>query len=129
MNRLEKNNESGVAAMILVLVLAAASISIVIASNLSSVSTGMGSLSSLEGNKTYYLAEGCVEDALLNLWANSGYSGGTLTRPEGQCSVTISQNGSNYVITVNSIGSEHSKKLRVEVSRGTQIQVISWQEI
>lgn len=128
MNNKQKQNEKGLAAMILVMVLAAVSVSIVITSNLSAISTGIGSLSSSQGTDAFYLTEGCMEDTLQTFWGNSAYTGGTITRPEGQCTVTITPSGADYQIVAIGVTEGYEKTIKALVNRGANLAISNWEE-
>src|SRR3989304_7588675 len=57
------------------------------------------SLAGRKGAEALYLAEGCAADALLSAFYSDAYAGGTKTLPEGDCTITVSKVGNNWVLT------------------------------
>lgn len=82
------------------------------------------------GYQALYLAEGCVADALLSAFYDSGYTGGSETLPEGSCTISVSKVGNNWVITSTAtVAGGYTRRVRVNILRSGTIQVLSWKEI
>ena len=114
----------------IVLVVMAVVLGVVITVSQLGLGEGQSSLSLTNGESNLHLVEGCMEDALLKLRANAGYSGGTLTRPEGSCSVTVSQVVNDYTITTTSTTNIYKRTIQARVTRaGSAITITSWKEL
>lgn len=88
------------------------------------------SLALSKGEDSLHFVEGCMEDALLKLRASSGYTGGSITRPEGTCTVTISNVGTIYTVTATTTATNYRRTVRAVVNRGvTAITITSWNEL
>src|SRR3989338_11010269 len=88
------------------------------------------SLAGRKGAEALYLAEGCAADALLSSFYDSNYAGGVETHPEGSCAITVSKAGNNWVITsAATVASGYTRRVRVNILRGSSIQVLSWKEV
>ncbi|KRT67520.1 MAG: hypothetical protein XU08_C0002G0068 [candidate division WWE3 bacterium CSP1-7] len=88
------------------------------------------SLAGRKGAEALYLAEGCAADALLSSFYDSNYAGGVETPPEGSCAITVSKAGNNWVITsAATVASGYTRRVRVNILRGSSIQVLSWKEV
>lgn len=124
-----KKYKDGYVAIISVLIIGALVIAVAITISLLSIGEGQSSLSLTSGEDSLQLAEGCMEDALLKIRANSAYAGGTITRPDGtSCSVTVSQSGADYTVTAQTTGTKHVRKIQAVVNRGASITLTSWKE-
>jgi len=83
-----------------------------------------------KGEQALFFVEGCLENALLRAKESSGYEGGVLNLPEGQCNIIISKDQENW--TILAIGSKqgYSRKVEAQIRRGCdQIELYSWQEV
>lgn len=88
------------------------------------------SLAREKGDQALYLAEGCMADALLASFYDSGYSGGSETPPEGDCLITVSKVGNNWVLTsAGTVTGGYTRRVRVNILRSGSIQVLSWKEV
>lgn len=98
-----------------------------------SIGEGQSSFALFKGEEALQLTEGCVEDVLLKARNNPNYNGGTLSRPEGTCNVTIdSKVGTTWVasIVVSTPNASYIRKIQVTFDRNpTGIVLSSWKEI
>ena len=108
---------------------------VLLASTISLISIGeiQSSLSLSTGEGTLGFVEGCAEDALLKARASMAYAGGTVTRPEGTCSVTASHVGtadsSTWTVTATTQATTYVRTVQVIFVRGINgITITSWQE-
>jgi len=111
------------------LVIAAVVLVISITVSMTSISEGQSSLSIVKGEESLYLVEGCMEDVLLKIRSNINYSGGTINRPEGVCTITVLKNGNTYIVTSTSVGLPYIKTIEAVIDRTNKITVTSWKEI
>ncbi|MDP1710472.1 MAG: hypothetical protein Q8L46_00815 [candidate division WWE3 bacterium] len=88
------------------------------------------SLAREKGFSALYLAEGCAADALLSAFYDSNYAGGTKTPPEGNCTITVSKVGNNWVVTSTAtVAGGYTRRVRVNILRQGSIQILSWKEV
>ncbi len=58
------------------------------------------SLSALQASRALSLADGCAEEAMVQLYRSSAYVGGTAQLGEGTCTITVSGTGTERTILV-----------------------------
>lgn len=120
----------GFIAITTVLILISVSLGIAITVSLLSIGEAQTSLVLFKGEDNLSLVEGCVEDALLKIRSNSSYSGGTITRPEGSCTITINSPNPNWDITIVSTSTSYQRKIQVMfIKTSTGLSLTSWKEI
>jgi len=118
----------GFIAMSTVLIVSAVVIAIAISTTLIGVGEGKAGLLHWNGSNSLYLAEGCMEDALLKLRTSAGYTGGTITRPEGSCTVTVTGSGT-YTITVTATNATATRQIQAIATRSGKVAISSWKEL
>lgn len=108
-------------------------IALVLATTIVFVSIGelQASFALSQGEDTLQFVDGCVEDALWKSRINSAYNGGTITRPEGTCSVTVdSKVGNTWTLTITTTATNYTRTMRVVFNRDvTGITLTSWKEV
>ena len=121
----------GFVAISTVLILGSVVVAIATTISLLSIGEAQSSLSLFKGEDNLTFVEGCVEDAMLKIRSNSAYSGTTITRPEGTCTITYTLTGpTNWDITVSSGSTSYQRKIEVVfVRNATGITLTSWKEI
>lgn len=84
-----------------------------------------------QGEDTLQFVEGCMEDALLKIRNDVNYAGGTITRPEGSCLITIvSVVGNIWTIRATNQSLAYKRTIEVICDRGSAgITLTSWLEI
>lgn len=121
--------QNGSVILALVLVLSVVALSVTTSMSLLSINTAETSFAGSKGYEALGLAEGCAEDTLLLARSNAAYSGGTLSRPEGTCSLSISKAGNRWTALVQSNGA-FVKKIQLVFDRlGSGISLVSWKNI
>lgn len=123
--------KKGFAAITTILILSAVVLAISTTVTLLSIDEAQSSLSLFKGEDNLGFAEGCVEDVMLKIRANSSYSANSISRPEGTCSITYNTGGpTNWDITVTSQSNTYQRQIRVVFTRNpTGISLSSWKEI
>ena len=123
--------KDGFVAITTVLILSVVVVAIATTVTLLSIGEAQSSLSLYKGEDNLNFVEGCVEDVMLKIRANSSYNGTSITRPEGTCSITYNSGGpSNWDITITSLSAAYQRKVNVVFTRNpTGISVTSWKEI
>jgi hypothetical protein len=113
--------------LILVMVVVVGAVSVTVA--FLSIGEGQSALAQSKGEETWNFVDGCAEDALQQIHDMATYSGGTITRPEGTCIVTVSSGNPTWDITVTTTDTAYKRSVRVKATRGPTITITSWQEI
>lgn len=123
------NNQKGYIAIASILVIAAVVLIIGTSVSLLSVNDIQSSLANKKGEEARLLVEGCVEDALLQLNEDNTITS-NITIPQGSCSVTInSHEGNNWTFTVGGEFENYNKSVQVSATRGSTVEVTSWNDI
>ena len=79
-----------------------------------------------QGTNAYYAAESGIEEALLQLNRNPGYSGGELTVGQGNAVIQVD----NGVITVTGSYANTIRKIQAQrVNDNGTLKIVSWKEI
>jgi len=121
--------QTGYIALTSVLVIASIIVTISLSISLLAISDNQMSLATNKSALILAVTEGCVENALLELNKDNSLPS-VINLPEASCNVTVnSQAGNNWDFTVSSSLNSYSKKIQVQVIRGSQITVNSWQQI
>jgi hypothetical protein len=116
-NNLTKDN-NGLAAILVVIIIGAATLLMA----RGAAFLGLGELdmgqTSAKGNETYYLAEACLEEALLRLKIDNDFVVTDYVLPIGDksCRLTVSGPNSEKTITATGINGEYQKILHAEIT-------------
>lgn len=120
----------GFVAITTVLILVSVIVAIGTTVTLLSIDEGRSGLVLFQGEDNLDFVEGCVEDVMLKIRSDSSYSGASITRPEGTCSITYTATNPNWDITVTSSTTSVQRKIQVKFTRNpTGITLTSWKEI
>src|SRR5262245_18384835 len=95
----EENKNKGFVAITTVLILSVVLLAAVASAAFLGVGEGQSGLALSKGEDALNFAEGCMEDALLASQKSNSYTGGTVTRPEGICSIGVSKSGNVWTVT------------------------------
>lgn len=125
---IRNSSSGGYVAISVVLILTAVVLGIMITVAQLGVGEGQVSLALSKGEDTLNFTEGCMEDALLKIRSNASYAGGTITRPEGTCSITVSQAGSTYTVTATTTATTYKRTIQAVAIRSTSMSLTSWKE-
>ena len=124
------SHEGGYVAISILLILTAVLLGIIVTVAHLGIGEGQVSLALSKGEDTLTFVEGCVEDGLLKSRADSNYSGGGITRPEGTCSISISKAVIPWTMTVTTLDTKYKRTIEVKYTRNpTGISLSSWKEI
>lgn len=122
--------QRGYIAITAVLVILAVVLAITISASLLSIGEAQSGLTLFKGEDTLNFVEGCMEDALSKIRLNDVYAGGTITRPEGSCVITIvSHVGSNWTINASTSDTKYVRTTQAVIVKSTSISLTSWKEI
>jgi hypothetical protein len=129
MRKYDNHMQKGYMTLITVLIISAAVLIIGTTVSLLAVGQAQQGLSVTRGEQTLAFVEGCMEDALLKTKNSPTYAGGTITRPEGTCSITVSKAGNTWTLYATTTATTYRRIVRVVVVRSTNTLVLSsWEE-
>lgn len=122
--------EKGYIALLTTLIVMAVVLAAAMTVTFLAIGEAQSGFSLFKGENTLTFVEGCTEDALLKIRSNSSYAGGTITRPEGTCSVTITSGNPNWNITVSTTATTYKRQMQVIFTQNaTGLTLTSWKEI
>ena len=119
----------GYIALTMILVIVAVVIALSTTVTLLAIGEGQSALAQQKGEDNLNLVDGCSEDALQKIHDSSSYAGGSITRPEGTCSVTVNTGNPNWNITVTTTSTTYKRSVQIVATRGSTITITSWLEI
>ncbi len=123
-------NKRGYVALSVIIIISVVVVIIASTSALGSIGEAQSSLAHFTGEKTLNFVEGCVEDGLMKARASSSYSGSTITRPEGICTVTITGASNPRTLQATTTDTKYKRTVEVKYNRTARgISLISWKEI
>lgn len=121
--------QKGFIAISSVIIIAAVILAISISVTYLAIGEGQAALATTKGEEALNLAESCMESALLRIRTTPTYSGGTVTQPNGSCTVTIVKAGNNYTLTSTNTDPKYVRSVRVQATRAGTVSITSWKEI
>lgn len=132
-----KKDERGVAALLVVVVILAMTLSLGLAVAKFSVNELSLNLESDQAHQAIQIGEACVDEAIFRLKDNIGYTGGTITSiGNGVCTVSVTGGGSTRVITVAVTVASVTRNLVVNISlvynntaNAINVLITNWEEI
>jgi hypothetical protein len=121
--------QEGYIAILTVLIISVVVLAVATTVSLLSIGEAQSGLALFKGEDTLTFVESCMEDALLKARNNNSYTGGTITRPEGTCSITVSKAGTTWTVTATTTATQYVRTVQAVVTRGTAVTITSWKEI
>ena len=130
-NQIKVNLQKGYVALSMIILLTAVVMGISVTVAYLSIGEAQGGFALSQGESNLSLVEGCVEDLLQKVHDLGTYSGTSITRPEGTCTLTYTTAGPvNWDVTVTAAGpTGFSRKVEVIFTRGATIVMTQWKEI
>lgn len=123
---IRQQKQGGYIALIALLIIAAAGLTIGIAVSLSGIEELQSSFGSTQASIAKNLANACIEDGLEKLRNNFVDYSGTLSINLNSCIITIDVSGSNATLTATGFIDTYSQKIQIQVDNN--LDVIAWQE-
>ncbi|OGE17572.1 hypothetical protein A3F00_05425 [Candidatus Daviesbacteria bacterium RIFCSPHIGHO2_12_FULL_37_11] len=121
---------NGFIAISTVLILVSVVVAIGTTVTLLSIDEARSGLILFQGEDNLDFVEGCVDDVMLKIRSNPTFSGTSITRPEGTCSISYTATDPNWDITVTSLSVSVQRKIQVKFTRNPAgITLTSWKEI
>ena len=118
-------------AMMLMTVLVAGAVALTV--GLSLALRGIGELdmgiAESQSLETFAIAEGCIDEALLRLSHDVSYMGESLSLGDGDCTISVTIDGSERIINVTATMKRWTRKIKVRVDlAGPQVTILEWQQ-
>lgn len=122
-------NQQGLIALTTALIILAIALVVGIGLGLRSISETKMGLQKSQSSEAYYLANLCVEQALMKLKEDSSYTGNETTSTEsGICEILPIEG--NWIVKVSATSSGQVKKMKIVISQINPKMIIdSWQEV
>lgn len=120
--------QKGYVAIVTVLTISLVALVVAVTVSLLAIGEGQASLAYYKGEDTLSFVEGCMEDALLKIKGSPTYAGGSITRPEGTCTITISKVGSTWITTATTTATNYKRTVQTVVTRSGTLTLTSWRE-
>ncbi len=121
--------QNGYVAIVTMITISAVALVIALMVSVLAIGEAQSSLSYFKGEDTLTFVDGCMEDALLKIKASPTYAGGTITRPEGTCTITISKAGSTWTTTATTTNTNYKRTIQTVVTRSGTLTLTSWKEL
>jgi hypothetical protein len=119
----------GYVAITSVLVVTVIIITIGVSVSLLSISDLQTSFANKKSEEVVYFTEACVEEALLRLNETNDVPT-SLSFPEGTCVIGPTPlGGGSWNVIVQGTKDDYTKKIEIQATRGTTVDVTSWKEI
>jgi len=122
----EKNQRPGFIALIALLIVASAALSLGIAANLSGFDELKAALAGSRVVQARALVQSCVEDNLEGLRNNFISKSSSLSNSDGSCIINVAVDGSYAYINATGTVDIYNQKIQATVDN--QLNVINWQE-
>ena len=127
------NMEKGFIALTSLIVISAAALATAVSISLLGVGEVNSSLDFKKGGEALKIAEGCVEESLLRLRDNAGYTGATLNIGDGSCTIIVTGTGADKIVNVEALIAgppRHIKKIQVDLKRtGNSVSITNWKQV
>lgn len=127
-----RDNNKGAAAILTVVIVGAATLLMAYSASI----LGLGELEmgylSQKGEETFFLTDGCIEEAMHRLRKDNDYSGSTLNLGNGSCIISVSGSGLSRTITATGTIGVHTKVINTELllnTSTTSARILSWDEV
>lgn len=125
--------KQGFIAFTSLLIISAVALLVATSAALLGVGAAKSSLDHKKGQETLFVAQSCLESALLQLRNTATYTGGSLNVGDGSCTITVSGAGTNRTINIQATipgPPLFVRKLQAAVKRtGNSLNLLTWQEI
>jgi len=121
-------NEGGYIMVIVVLILSTVISVILVQTAITSLGELTVSDVSLNSKKSYFRANGCLEEGLLQLNRDFTYSGGVFALPDGVCDIVIEGDAINKTISAYVIIDDYQVTMQAEVIMNP-FELVSWGKV
>ena len=125
-------SQSGIAALLTVVIIGAAALIMARSASLLGIGEADMAYTLEKGERTSAMAEGCVEEILRRFQLDPNYAAIDFVLPvgNGQCTVNTEANGNQRTIIVLGNLDEYYKNIQVDITiNNEQIIIDNWQEL
>ena len=123
-------NKKGISTLMTIIVVSAIALSIALTATLKGIdetNTGLNQTKSLE---TFTATDGCIEEALVKLNSDHGYTGEILLMGNVSCTITVNGSGNSRTINVTANNSgKYVRDIEVDVDLQNALEITSWTEV
>jgi len=124
------SNQTGMAALLIVIMIAAATLIMSISSAILGLGESEMGYTAQRGTEALFIADSCMEEALRRLKLDVNYNGGNLNLGNGTCIIKVIPNSNNRTITATGTVGDYNKNIEINLTlNGNLITINSWQEI
>jgi hypothetical protein len=124
------NNQRGYIALIAVLIISAVTLAIGLSLNTFGIQETQSGLLKQQSVQSSAFADSCLDEAYLRLERDNSYAGGKLNLDVSSCTITISIDGNDRIITAASDASGVMRQLESRVTvTGGSVTVHYWKEL
>lgn len=74
------------------------------------------------------VADGCAQEALLQLTRNSSYTGATVSINDTVCAIAVTTNGTSKTIDIVAVIDRWTREIRLQLDTTGGISLTEWQE-
>lgn len=118
---MSKLSKKGVAALMTVIIILASVLVIGIIIAQMGINEVIFGLQGSNSHKLLEVADSCAEEGYYRLKRDSGYTGGTLTFPEGSCTISVGGTEPNRTFTVQATIEELTRNFTMSVDARTNL--------
>jgi len=127
-------NIKGSVALMSILIISAILLILVLGISETQISTSYQYVNSSYGKYSYYMAEACLEEAVIKIEADPNYSGENLTLDSGNGVCDISVSGSPLTITIETTSGNYTQNFQAQVSvttngQANNVRLLNWSGI
>lgn len=127
--------QRGSVALISVLIISAILLILVLGISETQISTSYQYVNSSSGKYSYYIAEACLEEAMIKIKGDTSYSGEDLILDSGNATCEISASGAGTkTITITTVSGDYTQSFQAQASvttngQANNVRLLNWTEI
>ena len=121
--------QKGYVAIVTVLTISLVALIVAVTVSFLAIGEGQAAVAHFKGEDALFFVDGCMEDALLKAKASPTYAGGSITRPEGTCTITISKAGNTWTVAATTTATNYKRTDQAVVTRSGTLTLTSWREL
>ena len=119
----------GFSMLVVVLVISTLAFLIAFQATVTSLQEEQTRLRDRHGRETFYLTQGCLEEALLSLKQDPGYSGGSLIIDSVLCEIIVT-GGETRTLTIRATqGTDYNREMQADVRLSPDFSILRWREL
>lgn len=127
------HHQGGYIALVAVLIVLSGAVVLGVSLSLNGINELQLSFFERKSVEAFYLSDACMNEGLLRLRRDAGYTGGNLDNvlDEGEsCEITVSNSGTEYTVQATGTkGDTTTRRIEAVVDTASGFDVTSWQEV